>query len=440
MLTRLTYPAVSMEDYAPLISPTLLRDLISAAKDAQHLRFVHVNSSAVGGGVAEILQSLVPMMNTLGVETEHMVITPETEFFQVTKRIHNLLQGAEGTLSAGEWKTYYSTIGKVADAIKNLFLEADVWFLHDPQLLPLAGMMPKNPSETRLWVCHLDLTAPNRPVMERLLPLMEHYDGLIFSLPSYVPTGMSENTPVYIAPPAIDPLTIKNTPMAEAEASAIASSMGIDPDRPLITQVSRFDFWKDPWGVISAFRLAREAIPGLQLALLGLNQAIDDPEGQGVLYSVSEWADNDPDIHLYFDPSNLVASIDSIVNAFQIASTVLIQKSTREGFGLTVTEGMWKGRTVIGGNVGGIRTQIADGETGYLVDSPQECAERIVNLIRDPTLRWRIGAAARDRVRRDFLLPRLALNYLQAARMNITAQSALKDKDTKKFEELASIS
>ena len=434
MLSRLTYPAVSIKDYDHL-SPGSLRDLTSMAKEVRHLRFVHVNTTAVGGGVAEILQSLVPLMNSLGVETERMVITPEPAFFQVTKRIHNLLQGAKGTLSDDEWDIYYGAIRNVAEAIQDHSLQADVWFLHDPQLLPLAQMLPKTTSETRLWVCHIDLTVPNPQVMESMLPLSEHYDGLIFSLPSYVPTGIKGSTPVYIAPPAIDPLTLKNIPMSEAEALAIVSSMGIDPKRPLATQVSRFDFWKDPWGVITAFRLAREEIPGLQLALLGLNQATDDPEGQGILYSVSEWAENDPDIHLYFDPSDLAAPVDSIVSAFQSASTVLIQKSTREGFGLTVTEGMWKGRAVIGGNVGGIRTQIHDGETGYLVDSPEECAGRIVSLIKDPTQRARMGAAARENVRRNFLLPRLALDYLKAARTNMTEKPAI-DTGINKFEEL----
>ena len=437
MLSRLTHPPVSIEDYAPHLSPAMLHDLRSAAREVQHLRFVHVNSTAVGGGVAEILQSLVPLMNSLGVETERMVISPEPKFFQVTKRIHNLLQGAEGCLSDEEWGTYYGAIRRVAEAIQTHSLQADVWFLHDLQLLPLAQMLPRVPSQTRLWVCHIDLTAPNPHVMEPLLPLTEHYDGLIYSLPAYVPSEIGCNTPVYIAPPAIDPLTVKNTPMGEAEALAMVSGMGIDPDRPLITQVSRFDLWKDPWGVITAFRLARVEIPGLQLALLGLNQATDDPEGQGVLYSVSEWADNDPDIHLYFDPANLIASIDSIVNAFQMASTVLIQKSTREGFGLTVTEGMWKGRAVIGGNVGGIRTQIVDGETGYLVDSPEECGARIVRLIQDSKLRARLGAAARNKVRRDFLLPRLALDYLQIAKKHQGKGSRENGRGINRFAELA---
>ena len=440
MLTRIAYPTVSFEAYSRFLSPVFIRDLLSAVKEVQQLRFVHVNSTAVGGGVAEILQSLVPMMNSLGVETERLVITPEPEFFNVTKRIHNLLQGAEGTLSEGEWNTYCGAIQDVADAIQANALQADVWFLHDPQLLPLAQKLPRNLSQARFWVCHIDLTSPNQQVMELLLPMTEHYDGLMFSLPSYVPTGISDNTPVYTTPPAIDPLTMKNVPMDQERALAIVASMGIDPNRPLITQVSRFDLWKDPWGVITAFRIARERVPGLQLALLGLNQATDDPEGQGVLYSVSEWADKDPDIHLYFDPSGLVASIDSIVNAFQVASAVLIQKSTREGFGLTVTEGMWKGRVVVGGNVGGIRTQIDDGETGYLVDSPEECAERVIDSIKDPEKRAKMGAAARDKVRRNFLLPRLALDYLQAAKKHQGEGSSANGRGINRFAELTTLS
>ena len=415
MLVRLTYPAVTIDDYIPLLPSQIVDNLLSVARQVQHLRFVHVNSTAVGGGVAEILQSLVPFMNSLGVETERIVINPEPEFFLVTKQIHNLLQGAEGELTPQEWETYHGTLRQVAQDIRARDLKADVWFLHDPQLLPLARVLPREADEVRLWICHIDLTAPNPRLMESLQPLTGDYDGLIFSLRSYVPAGLGPEIPIHIIPPAIDPLTVKNTPLGDEEAWKLVAAMGVDPSRPLVTQVSRFDLWKDPWGVVQAFRLAKKDVPGLQLAMLGLSQATDDPEGLGVFQSIAELAADDPDIHLYFDPSGLPGSVDQVVNAFQVASSVIIQKSTREGFGLTVTEAMWKGRPVIGGDVGGIRLQIDDGENGYLVSSPEECAQRIVELLQTPELRDRLGQAAREKARQNFLLPRLALDYLQAA-------------------------
>jgi trehalose synthase len=416
MVLRLTYPEVNVEKYFPLLAPQLVEDLTAAARELQHLRFVHINSTATGGGVAEILQSLVPLMNSLGVVTERLVINPPPPFFQVTKRIHNFLQGADGALAPEELDFYFNTIREVAHDIREKSLEADVWFFHDPQLLPLASMLPKQTNETRLWVCHIDLTRPNQNVMDSLLPLTKAYDGLVFSLDSYVPSGLDENVPVYIVPPAIDPLTLKNIPLNEIEASKIIVAMGVDPHRPLITQVSRFDVWKDPLGVIDAYRLARQSVPGLQLALLGLSQAIDDPEALQVLDQVTRYAGGDPDIHLYFYPSGLPDTIDNIVNAFQVASQIVLQKSIREGFGLTVAEAMWKGRPVIGGDVGGVRIQIKDGVNGYLVNSPAECAQRIVELLNDPGLRSRIGEAARNNVRDNYLLPRLASDYLQAVK------------------------
>ena len=295
-------------------------------------------------------------------------------------------------------------------------MAADVWFCHDPQLLPLAGLLPRTSQEIRIWIGHIDFTTPNPSVLDTLLPLVHDYDRLIFSLPSYVPARLSETPPVSIAPPAIDPLSVKNVALSESAAADITTALGIDPARPLITQVSRFDLWKDPWGVIDAFRLARNQVPGLQLALLGLSQATDDPEALDVLATVSNHAAQDPDIHLYFDASVLTCSIDEVVNAFQVASQVVIQKSTREGFGLTVTEAMWKAKPVIGGDVGGIRIQIDDAVNGYLVSSPEECAQRLVQLLQDPQLRARLGEAARESVRERFLMPRLAFDYLQAAK------------------------
>jgi len=413
------HPPVAFDSYSPHISPQLANDLTTLAGEFRNRRVVHINSTAEGGGVAEILQSMVPLMNSLGITTERVVINPPPQFFQVTKRIHNLLQGAKGSLSTEELKVYFRSIRKVAGDIRRHGLKADVWFLHDPQLLPLAHLLPRDPLSTWIWVVHIDLTAPNQGVMESLLPLTRGYDRLVFSLDSYVPKELGDTPPVYIAPPAIDPLTVKNAHLAESAASEIVAAMGIDPARPLITQVSRFDFWKDPWGVIDAYRLARQSIPGLQLAMLGLSQATDDPESLEVLASVTEHAARDPDIHLYFCCEELPSSIDKVVNAFQVASQVVIQKSIAEGFGLTVTEAMWKGTPVVGGNVGGIRQQIQNGVSGYLVNTAEECARRIVQLMQDPDLRFRIGEKARESVRERFLLPRLALDYLKAAKSRL---------------------
>ena len=414
MYLRVKHPPVAFDQYRPLISSQLADELTLLASQLGHLRFVHINSTATGGGVAEILQSMVPLMNSLGIATERVVIEPPPEFFLVTKRIHNMLQGAKGSLSHDELKIYYQSIEDVAQEFRRDQLEADVWLLHDPQLLPLAHLLPRNSHTPWLWIAHIDFTSPNQEVLERLLPLTADYDQLIFSLDSYVPEAITGNPPVCIAPPAIDPLTVKNTPLSESQAQEIVAALGIDPARPLMTQVSRFDAWKDPCGVVDAFRLARQSVPGLQLALLGFSQATDDPESLEVLNSVIEHADGDPDIHTYFYTDGLPTSVDLAVNAFQVASQVVIQKSLREGFGLTVAEAIWKGKAVIGGNVGGIRIQIEDGVSGYLVDSVEECAMRVVQLVQDPALRDRLGEAARASVASRFLLPRLALDWLKA--------------------------
>jgi trehalose synthase len=420
MFLKLDHPPVSLDAYRPYMDSDMADELTSVAAELRGLRVAHLNATAIGGGVAEILQSMVPLFNSLGIATERIVIDPtDPEFFRVTKKIHNLLQGAEGSLSERELDVYYGNLQQVAGAMRRDALSADVWFMHDPQLLPLAGMLRLGricDSVAWLWICHIDLTQPNQSALDSLLPLLQDYHHLIFSLQQYVPVHQVADKPVYIAPPAIDPLAEKNNPVGEQEAWDILSSMGIDRKRPLITQVSRFDLWKDPWGVIDAFRLARESLPEIQLALLGLSQASDDPEAGEILNSVLGHAAADPDIHLFHDPESLPVDNDLAVNAFQMASSVLVQKSTREGFGLTVTEGMWKGKPMIGGNAGGIRIQIDDGANGYLVSSPEECARRIVTLLQDNDLASYIGAAGRASVRRRFLLPRLALDYLKVAK------------------------
>ena len=422
MFLRLSYPAVAYDRYLALMSEDSTEELLATAQELKDLRIVHINSTATGGGVAEILQSLVPLTNGLGISTERVVINPPPRFFQVTKRIHNLLQGAEGSLSSQELEIYFQGIEQAAEEMRRNHLTADVWFLHDPQLLPLARILPRELGETWTWVCHIDLSTPNAGVIDSLLPLTRNYDSVILSLSSYVPDGLSESTPVFIAPPAIDPLAVKNIPLDKKRAFAMVQAMGVDPDRPLVCQVSRFDPWKDPCGVIDAYRLARQSVPGLQLALLGLSQAADDPEAVEVVADVTRHAANDPDIHIYFEPIGLPGTVDEVVNAFQVVSDVLIQKSLREGFGLTVTEAMWKGKPVIGGNVGGIRIQIDNQANGYLVDSPEECASRIVELMNDPELRSNLGRAAQRSVRERFLMPGLLLDYLKVVKTQLPQQ------------------
>ena len=416
--------AVPYDRYAPLAPPETTEELKFIAQELKNLRVLHVNSTAAGGGVAEILQSMVPLMKGLGIDADRVVVDPPPEFFNVTKQIHNLLQGAEGGLSQEDLQLYLGSIREVAEDMRRNRLAADVWFVHDPQVLPLARFLPRGVDQTWIWAIHIDLTTPNKETLDTLLPFTRDYDRLIFSLDSYVPEGLDKSQSVSIAPPAIDPLTAKNTPMDRQAALKLVSAMGIDPGRPLALQVSRFDIWKDPWGVIDAFRLARREVPGLQLALLGLTQANDDPEAVEIVANVTSYAEQDPDIHLYFDPAGLPAGNDDIVNAFQVAADVVLQKSLREGFGLTVAEALWKGQPVIGGNVGGIRLQIKDGVNGYLVDSPEQAARRMVQLAQDPALRSRLGKTARETVRERFLMPSLALDYLRVVQAHVHRASA----------------
>lgn len=417
MIDIIEYPATDADRYLNLLPPDVAGQIAEAVAHFSDCSVIHVNSTAYGGGVAEIMHSLVPLSNALGIDTQRVVITPsDARFFDVTKRIHNMLQGAPGDLSDDEIAIYFGCLDEIADEIDHVGLAADVWFMHDPQLLPLGRLLSRCAAATRLWVVHIDLTQPNPWLLDRLLPLTGAYDTVICSLHDYEPRRLPSGVGLYVAPPAIDPLASKNSEMGPVRAAAIVSSLGIDAARPLVTQVSRFDTWKDPWGVIEAYRLARNSHPRLQLALLGLSQANDDPEGEQVLNSVRDYAQSDPDIHLFFSPVGLPATNDEIVNALQTHSQVVMQKSIREGFGLTVSEAMWKGKAVIGGNVGGIRLQIVDGESGYLVDSAEEAGSRMAALLSDPDLRSAVGENARERVRQRFLLPRLLNDYLQAAR------------------------
>jgi trehalose synthase len=396
-----------LDDYREIAPEEQLDKVRNLAADLKGLRIVHVNSTADGGGVAEILRSLVPLMRDVGLDAQWLVMPGHEAFFEITKKLHNLMQGAEGVLSAQEVSTYVAQSWKVSRAMQEQGISADIWVMHDPQNLPLAAFLPQN--QRAMWVCHIDTTAPNQSAAGALLPWLQAYPLIVFSLPQYILPAL-DHCQTRVAPPAIDPLLGKNCRPDLATARAIIARLGIDPERPLVSQVARFDVWKDPWGVIDAYRMVKREQPNVQVALLGVIAAQDDPEAFSIFDSVAQYAGDDPDIHLFTDGRQVA---EAEVAAVQTAADVIIQKSLREGFGLSVTEALWKGTPVVGGNCGGIRLQIINGQTGFLVDTVEECAERMLTLLRDQPLAQRMGNAGKEWVRQQFLTPRLLSNYLE---------------------------
>jgi trehalose synthase len=344
-------------------------------------------------------------MRDVGVDAHWHVIFGKEEFFNATKLLHNSLQGAEETLSYEQWAVFDEI--NAANA-RDLHGEWDTIIVHDPQPIGLRrGAAEK--SRNWIWRCHIDLSEPNPAPIARLQPLIEEYDATVWHMPAYVPGGIDGDDGIRIIPPAIDPLSPKNMAFSPDDAAFVCHQFGIDVDRPLITQVSRFDPWKDPIGVIDAYRDVTAGLPEAQLALVG-SMATDDPEGWDFFQQTVEYADGDDDIKILNNLNN-VGAIE--VNAFQSQSDVCLQKSIREGFGLTVTEALWKGRPTVAGNVGGIPLQIEDGISGFLVDSPAECAQRCLEILRDPGLGKSLGRQGKEHARREFLSPRLLRDWLQ---------------------------
>jgi trehalose synthase len=334
------------------------------------------------------------------------VMLGREEFYNATKRLHNALQGNPDSLTDEEWEIYERYNELNAKEIEGGW---DVIIVHDPQPAAIRGHVPEK-ANTWVWRCHIDLSTPNPHAIDHLVPFVREYDATVWHLHQYVPANLDgARGGVHIVPPAIDPLSPKNMALSPEDAAFVCDQFGIDVDRPLMCQVSRFDPWKDPMGVIDAYRLVTQEMPEVQLALVG-SMATDDPEGWEFFNSTMAYADGDPDIHILNNLNN-VGAIE--VNAFQSQADVVIQKSTREGFGLTVSEALWKGRPFIGGDVGGIPLQVQDGETGYLVSSPEECADRSMRILREPDLGKRLGRAGKEHVRTHFLTPRLLRDWLR---------------------------
>jgi trehalose synthase len=416
MLLHVEAPPLALAAYRRCAGRAALERIAALAAPLRGLRVVHINATAQGGGVAEILRSLVPLSRSVGLDARWSVLPPDDAFFEVTKLVHNYLQGRPGKLSPRDKRVYRGYLEGLAAHIHDL--EADVWVVHDPQPLPLRTLVPLRGAA--LWRCHLDCSTPNGGARQYLLPWAKRYDVAVFSMPQYVLDGLPPGR-VRISYPALDPLAPKNRPMAHGVARDILAGLGLDPHRPLVAQVGRFDPWKDPWQALEAYRLAKRQIPGLQLALVGTFGASDDPEAPHVYADVARQAGADPDVHLYTDPLQVG---DREINAIQSAATAILQRSVREGFGLTVTEAMWKRRPVIATPVGGIAAQIRHGHNGFLVDSAEECAEHVVRVACEPRLANRIGHAARRSVRERFLLPRLLEDELQLYRELVDGRAA----------------
>ena len=386
-----------LEFYADIVGHDVIDHLYQLSNLLKNIKVIHVNSTRKGGGVAEILEKLVPLSQELGIDTKWEVITGNERFFRCTKSMHNALQGNLLDISDELLKVYEETNAQNAEQLRPALEEADVVFIHDPQPAALLKFCPKRKGKW-VWRCHIDISRPYRPVWKYLRNFIKDYDASIFHLADF---AQPLPHPLYLIPPSIDPLSEKNKELEKEEVYSVYQRFKINPELPTIVQVSRFDRFKDPIGVIRAYRLAKEFIPSLQLILAG-GGAADDPETEIVLAEVREAASGDPNIHILFLPPES----DRIINAIQRGADIVLQKSIREGFGLTVTEAMWKGKPVIGGNTGGIRLQVINHHTGFLVNTPEGAALRIHYLFHYRDQLQSMGKKAKEFVRRNFLITR----------------------------------
>jgi trehalose synthase len=393
----------SLADYATIASRGLMEEIRRLAEPLQGKRVAHLSATAFGGGVAEINYSLIPLKQDAGLDVEWRIIRGEDEFFDVTKTIHNALQGNPQGLTSEQEEVYRRFNELNASEFAD---DYDFVVVHDPQPAAMVTHFP-NSAASWIWRCHIDLSTPNEDVLAFLAPSLAEYDATLFHRQAYVP-AIDGLPPAYIWPPAIDPLTPKNMALSREDAAYIVDQFGIDVDRPLLTQVSRFDPWKDPLGVIDAYREVKRTYPAVQLALVG-SMAHDDPEGWEYYNQTVSYAAGDQDIYILSNLNN-VGSVE--VNAFQVHSNAVLQKSVREGFGLTVTEALWKARPAVAGRVGGIVDQIEDGVTGWLVESPAECAQACIEILDQPDAASERARRGKEGVRRRFLTPRLLRDWL----------------------------
>ncbi|MEA4883698.1 MAG: glycosyltransferase [Clostridia bacterium] len=415
MFCEVELPVKHLVDHQPYAGEGPIEEIRALARDLAGLRVLHVNSTSYGGGVAELLYTIVPLMRDAGLDAHWQVIEgAPPQFFEATKKIHNTLQSGTDALTPEEWAVYDKINADMASAFPDG--PWDVVVIHDPQPLPVLSLMRQTAQSRRapalvgskwIWRCHIDISEPLESTWNRLWPYVNEYSCAIVTSAAYarpeITTAIAEITP------SIDPTSPKNMAQSSSDARARLAQFGVDCARPLMLQVSRFDPWKDPFGVVEAYRRLKPSWPQLQLAMVG-SIALDDPEGIQILSGLQGAAAGDPDIHLLSNQDGVNAAE---VAAFQQCADVVVQKSLREGFGLTVTEAMWKARPVVAGRAIGCEMQITDGEDGFLVSSTEECAARADQILRDPALGAKLGGRARETVRRRFLSTGHVASYLR---------------------------
>ena len=402
----------NIKGYRSLMSDEVYEELTSLATSLRGVKICHVNSTAAGGGVAELLARYIPMLQALGVRADWRLIHGEPEFFAITKAFHNALQGGHYGLGTAEQDVYLKVNERSAKALGN---DYDLYIVHDPQPAAIRHFAGSRGAKW-IWRCHIDSSAPDKDVSQFLRPLLEEYEAVVFTMGQFVLPHLAARRVAFIAP-AIDPLATKNMELPIDLCRRVIADSGVDPNRPLLLQVSRFDPWKDPLGVVRAYRQVKEAMPGVQLVLIGA-MAGDDPEGWEILDRVEEEAANDPDLFVF---TNLAGVGSMEVNAFQRGCDVVIQKSLREGFGLVVSEALWKEKPVVAGNTGGIPMQFPEPFQENLVGSVEACAERALHLLRHPGERGEFGRAGREHVRQHFLMPRLVRDELRLIKQVLEA-------------------
>ncbi len=387
----------TLDRYRDVVGDKIVDEIYNSASSLSEKHIVHINSTYQGGGVAEILETLVLLMNDAGVNTGWRLLHGSPDFFRVTKKFHNALQGDDIRLSRMKKRVY--EMGNENNSVF-LHLDHDAVIVHDTQ--PLSLIKFERKAQPWIWRCHIDISTPNKEIWAYLKEFILKYDAMVVSMEEY-----KRDLPIKqeVIMPAIDPLSPKNQEISTSKISKYLSKFGIEQDKPIISQVSRFDKWKDPEGVIRAYELARKDVD-CRLVLIG-SIASDDPEGQSMYDRLSKRIEKKRDIILISHES------DILVNAIQRASSLVLQKSIKEGFGLTMSEALWKGTPVIGGNVGGIRTQVIEGINGYLVNNVEECADRIVKLLKDPKLANEMGKKGKEHVRENFLVTRHLLDWFE---------------------------